>query len=182
MLRRLTPFFATLIAMLLDTAVIPVFYHGVYTVPLTLAVAMSIGLIEGRLYGLLFGMIGGLLIDITAGTLGAMTFFFMIAGFLVGLLVDESADRQITGILFHLRRFGVSFVLTLLGEAIIAFYQYFVTASFEWFIVQNMLVRSGLTAALVVIFCPLLNRIFHRRRKRAAHRSGRGSKREVKHF
>ena len=83
---------------------------------------------------------------------------------------------------FHLRRFGISFVLTLLGEAIIAFYQYFVTASFEWFIVQNMFVRSGLTAALVVIFCPLLNRIFHRRRKRAAHHSGRGSKREVKHF
>ena len=168
--------------MLLDTAVIPVFYHGIYTVPLTLAVALSIGLIEGKLYGLLYGMIGGLLIDITAGTLGSMTFFFMIAGFLVGLLVDESADRQITGILFHLRRALVSFGLTLLGEAIIAFYQYFVTASFEWFIVQNMLVRSGLTAALVVILCPVLNRIFHRRRKRSVHHYSKGRNREVKHF
>ncbi len=178
MLRRLMPFFATFIAMLLDTAVIPVFYHGAYTVPLTLVAAMCIGLLDGRLYGLLYGMIGGLLIDITAGSLGIMTFFFMIAGFLVGLFVDEGADTPITGVLFHLRRAGVSFGLTLVGEAVIAFYQYFITASFDWFIARNMLLRSGLTAALVVLFCPLLDRIFHSRRKR----TGKGRKREVTHF
>lgn len=168
--------------MLLDTAVIPIFYHGVFTIPLTLAVAMSIGLLDGRLYGLLYGMIGGLLIDITAGSLGVMTFFFMIAGFLVGLFVDESVDSPITGILFHLRRAAVSFGLTLLGEAIIAFYQYFITASFEWFILRNMLVRSALTAALVVVLCPVLDRAFHSRRKRSGRRAGMGRKREVKHF
>ena len=49
MLRRLTPFLTTLLAMLLDTAVIPVFYHGGFTVPLTLVVVTCIGLLKGRL-------------------------------------------------------------------------------------------------------------------------------------
>ena len=182
MLRRLTPFFTTLIAMLLDTAVIPVFYHGAYTVPLTLVVSMCIGLLDDKFYGLLYGMIGGLLIDITAGTLGVMTFFFMIAGFLVGFFVNESIDRPITGILFHLRRAGVSFALTLLGEIIIAVYQYFVTASFGWFIVLNLLVRSALTAVLVVLFCPLLDRIFHGRRRRSRAHIRHRSKQEVRYF
>jgi len=168
--------------MLLDTAVIPVFYHGVYTVPLTLAVSMCIGLLDDKLYGLLYGMIGGLLIDITAGSLGVMTFFFMIAGFLAGFLVNESMDRRITGVFFHLRRAAVSFVLTALGETIIAVYQYFVTASFEWFIVRNLLVRSALTAALVVALCPVLNRIFHGRKRRSPARRKIGNKQEVKHF
>ena len=76
---------------------IPVLYHGTYTIPLTLVVALCIGLLLGRLRGLLYGMIGGLLIDISAGTLGTMTFFFMAVGFLVGLIVDESKDRRPEG-------------------------------------------------------------------------------------
>lgn len=168
--------------MLLDTAVIPVFYHGVYTVPLTLVVAMCIGLLKGRLYGLLYGMIGGLLVDITAGTLGTMTFFFMIAGFLIGLIVDENADRPVTGVRFHLRRGLVSFVLSLLGEAVFAFYQYFVTANFEWFTVRNMLLRTVLVAAMVMIFCPLLDRLYLGRKGRSSSRTYAGSKREVKYF
>jgi len=182
LLRRLMPFITTLAAMLLDTAVIPVFYHGVYTIPLTLVVALCIGLLNGRLRGLLFGMIGGLLIDITAGTLGMMTFYFMIAGFLIGLIVDEGADRPIAGIAFHLRRGGVAFALSLLGEVFFAFYQYFMTALFEGYIVRGMLLRAVLTAVLTMLLCPLLDRLYHGRKSRSTARTYAGSKREVKHF
>lgn len=182
MLRRLTPFLATLLSMLLDTAVIPVFYHGAYTVPLTLIIAMCIGLLNGRLQGLLWGMIGGLLVDITAGTLGYMTFFFMLAGFLIGLLVDESTDRPVTGVKFHLRRAAVSFALSLIGEIFIAFYHYFITAVWAWSSVQYILIRSAIVALGVVLLCPLFDRVQNGRKSRSNPRSNAGSKREVKHF
>lgn len=182
MLRRLIPFFATLLSMLLDTAVIPVFYHGVFTVPLTLITAMCIGLLRGRLRGLLWGMIGGLLVDITAGTLGFMTFFFMLSGFLTGFLVDESVDRPVTGVMFHFRRAAVTFILSLVGELVIAFYQYFNTAVFEWSFVQNLLIRSGIVAAGVVLLCPLLDRMITGRKLRSNSRTNTGIKREVKYF
>lgn len=182
MFRRLTPFLTTFAAMLMDTAIIPVFYHGKYTVPLTLIVVLCIGLLKGRLRGLLFGMIGGLLVDITAGSLGIMTFFFMIAGFLIGLIVDETNDRPITGIRFHMRRGGVSFILCMLGEAVIAVYHYFVTAAFGWYVVQNMLLRSAIASALVMLLCPLLSRLYIGKSNRNSPRSTVGTKREVKHF
>lgn len=168
--------------MLLDTAVIPVFYHGVYTVPLTLITVMCIGLLQGRLRGLLWGMIGGLLVDITAGTLGYMTSFFMITGFLIAFIVDESADRPITGVMFHLRRAAVSFLLCLIGEIVIAFYHYFITAVFEWTSTYYILIRSAITACGVVVLCPLLDRILSGRKNRTETRTHAGSKREVKHF
>ena len=44
-------------------------------------------MLMGRMSGLLFGTLGGLLMDITTGTLGTMTFFFMFVGFMIGLIV-----------------------------------------------------------------------------------------------
>lgn len=168
--------------MLLDTAVIPVFYHGVYTVPLTLITVMCIGLLQGRLRGLLWGMIGGLLVDITVGTLGYMTAFFMISGFLIAFIVDESADRPIAGVMFHLRRAAVSFLLYMIGEIVITFYHYFITAVFEWTSVQYIVVRSVIAAFGVVALCPLFDRLLTGRKSRTEPRTHAGSKREVKHF
>lgn len=165
--------------MLLDTAVLPVFYHGVYTVPLTIVVVMCIGLIEGRLMGLLLGMIGGLFIDVTTGILGVMTFYFMAAGFLIGLIIDEANDRPITGVRFHLRRAVVSFVLYMLGEAVFCVYRYFVSASFEWYYLRAMLIRGGIAAALTVLLCPLLARLFKGKKPKAGYS---GNHREVKYF
>ena len=182
MLRRLMPLIATLTAMLLDTSVIPVFYHGLYTVPLTLAVAMCIGLLNGRLRGLLFGMIGGILIDITAGSLPIMTFYFMSLGFLIALIIDEKTDRRIPGMLFHLRRGAVSFLLCLLGEIVFAVFQYFVTAEFEWASVNSIILRAALMAVMTMLLCPFLDRLFSGR-KRAVKESGASKRhREVKHF
>ena len=77
-----------LLAVIVDTAILPVFYYGTYTVSLTLAVVLCASLVLGRLKGMLLGMIGGLLIDITAGTLGMMTFFDLAVGFLIGFYVE----------------------------------------------------------------------------------------------
>lgn len=182
MFRRLTPFLTILAAVLIDTAVLPVFYHGVFTVPLTLAVTLCIGLTLGKLRGGLFGMFGGLMIDITAGTLGMMTFFFLVAGFLVALILDERVDtsRMVTGIWVHLRRAAVILVLYVLGETVFCVYRYFETAYFEWQYVQNILVRTGIFTAIATLLCPALSRLYLGKRKnRTAYY---GKTREVKHF
>ena len=180
MLRRLTPFFITLAAVLFDTAILPVLYHGTYAVPVTVVVALCIGLLLGRMRGMLFGMVGGLLIDISSGTLGAMTFFFLLAGFLVGLLVDESNDRRFVGFRFHLRRGMAAFALFLIGEVVFCVYAYFQTASFEWVFVLRMLARSLIVSVLTMLLCPALSRVFFGTTR--AHASYTGKKREVKHF
>ena len=80
MIRKSLPYWLILIAVLLDTSIVPVFYAGILTIPLTLVVTFCVSLTLGK--------VRGLLIDITAGTLGTMTFYFLITGFLVDLILD----------------------------------------------------------------------------------------------
>ena len=182
MLRRLTPLLTIIAAVLFDTAVLPVFYHGVFTVPLTLAVTLCIGLTLGKLRGGMFGMFGGLMIDITAGTLGMMTFFFLVAGFLVALILDErvASTRTVTGIWVHLRRAAVILALYALGETVFCVYRYFETATFEWIYVQNILVRTAIFTAGATLLCPALRRLYIGKRKNRS--TYYGKTREVKHF
>lgn len=182
MFRRLTPILTILAAVLIDTAIMPVFYHGTYTIPLTLAITLCIGLTLGKLRGGLFGMIGGLLIDITAGTLGTMTFFFLAAGFLIALILDErsASVRTLTGIWLHLRRAAVIAALYLLGETVFCVYRYFQTAFFEWMYVQNILCRGALFTLIATLLCPALARLYLGKRKTGS--TYYGKTREVKHF
>ena len=99
MLRKFTPFITTLLAMLLDTSVIPLLYHGTYAFPLTLVVVLCIGLLLGRLRGLLFGMIGGVLIDISSGTLGMMSAVFTMP-------VLDRIDMKIPDTTTHEKKWG----------------------------------------------------------------------------
>ena len=78
---------------ILDTTIMPIVYGGVYTVPLTVVAVFLIGMLMGRMRGLLYGTIGGLLIDITSGTLGMMTFFFMAVGFVIGLILYNPGEQ-----------------------------------------------------------------------------------------
>ena len=120
MLRRLSPYLMVLLAVIVDTAILPVFYYGTYTVSLTLAVVLCASLVLGRLKGMLLGMIGGLLIDITAGTLGMMTFFDLAVGFLIGFVLNESGPtaRRPFGAWFHLRHAAAFFACQLAGELV----------------------------------------------------------------
>ena len=93
MFRRFAPLTIILICCILDTTILPIIYGGVYTVPLTVVAVFLIGMLMGRMRGLLYGTVGGLLIDISSGTLGMMTFFYMSVGFMIGLILYNPGEN-----------------------------------------------------------------------------------------
>ena len=153
------PLITVLIAVLLDTALIPVFYHGTYVVPITFVVVMCISLVRGRLFGLLYGMIGGLIIDISTGTLGIMTFFLMSTGFLIGVIIVEGPSARPAWQLW-LRRAVISLAMYMIGEIVFLVYRYFVTNSIEWIYVFHALVRGLIVGLLTMLFFVPLSRIY----------------------
>ena len=92
MLRKLAPIFTVLLSILLDTAVLPVFYYGRFLVPLSLVAVILCGVQLGRTSGMLYGMIAGLLLDVSAGTLGMKLFPYVAIGFLVGFFLDQQPE------------------------------------------------------------------------------------------
>ena len=159
MLRRFAPALLILACFILDTTVLPIVYGGVYAVPLTVVAVLLIGMLMGRMRGLLYGTIGGLLIDITAGTLGIMTFFFMAVGFLIGLILYNPGEHLRTGRRVarrkRLQRGIWVFVLYSLGEIVVLVIQYFNTASLQLMYFVNIAVRSLIVAALTVLLRPV---------------------------
>ena len=163
MLRRFAPVLLILACFILDTTILPIVYTGVYAVPLTLVAVFLIGMLMGRIRGLLYGTIGGLLIDITSGTLGMMTFFFMEAGFMIGLILyvpgeplrpgRRGARRR------RLQRFTWVFVLEALGEVALFVIQYFSTASIQFIYFVNIIARALICAALVLLLRPAAYRL-----------------------
>ena len=182
MFRKTLPYLLIVVAVLLDTSIIPVFYVGTLTIPLTLVVTFCVSLTLGKVRGMLLGTIGGLLIDITAGTLGTMTFYFLIAGFLVDLILDTGNPnvRQIFTIRRRIFRVIIVFSVYELGELVFLVHRYFVSNSFEWFYVRNMAYRGILFTALTLLLIRPLGRLFIG--KRGYLRSDYGKTREVKHF
>lgn len=182
MLRRLLPTLLALVFFLLDTTVLPMLYGGVYAVPLSAVLVFCIGMTLGRMRGLLYGTLTGLLIDITAGTLGMMTFFYMAIGFMIGLIVYEPTPRMTASRRKQRRRLLWQavwvFALYAVGEVALFIIQYFNTAAFEPVYLLNIGIRALICTALTMIFKPLLDRLLVGRSPgRAASRN-----REVKSF
>lgn len=152
-----------LVCFILDTTIIPIVYGGVYTVPLTIIAVFGIGMIQGRMSGLLFGTLGGLLMDITTGTLGAMTFFFMFAGFMIGLIVYQPAKRVLPSRRKQRRRIIWQatwvFALYTVGEIAILVAQYFNTAAMEWRYILNILLRALICTGLTMLARPAMQRL-----------------------
>lgn len=184
MLRKLTPLLTTLLTVLLDSAVIPIFYSGRFCVPLSLIAVILIGIQLGRVTGLLYGSIAGLLLDISTGTVGMKFFPYIAIGFLIGFLLDQqpelnrSSDRRDRLQLLSVRFIWI-FVLLALYEIVMFIYQYFSTAIFEWTYVRDLLLRTALLSALCMALYPIFHRIFFGKRNTAA--KGRTT-REVKHY
>lgn len=159
MLRRLAPALMVLVTVILDTTVLPIIYSGVYAIPLTVVAVFLIGMLMGRMRGLLYGTIGGLLIDITAGTLGLMTFFFMAVGFLIGLILYNPGEHLRSGRRVarkkRLQRALWVFVLYTLGEVALLVIQYFNTAELQLIYFANIAVRALICTALTVLLRPL---------------------------
>ena len=181
MFRRFAPTLLILSCVILDTTVLPVVYGGVYTVPLTVVAVFLIGMLMGRMRGLLYGTIGGLLIDITAGTLGMMTFFFMGVGFLIGLILYNPGEHLRTARRYARRkrfqRAAWIFVLYAMGEIVLLVIQYFNTAEILPVYFINIAVRSLICAALTLLLLPAANAMLLGKRNRVPARH-----REVKSF
>ena len=181
MLRRFAPALLVLGCFILDTTLLPIVYTGVYAVPLTLVVVLLIGMLTGRMRGLLYGTIGGLLIDITTGTLGMMTFFFMAVGFVIGLILYNPGERLRTA-RRHAGRKRVQrvvwvFVLYALGELALFVVQYFSTAELRPAYFVNIGVRSLICAVLTLLLRPVAYAILLGEKRRVPTRH-----REVKSF
>ena len=184
MLKKLLPPLAILLSVLLDTAVIPVFYYGRYLIPSSMIVVILIGIQLGRMNGMLYGLIAGLLLDISAGSLGMKLFPYILIGFLIGFLLDQqpeidrSMEQRDRLQLLAVRIIWIG-VLVLLHEIIMLIYQYFSTAIFRWDYVRDLLVRSAMTIGLCILLYPVFFRIFLG--KTSNHSRNRAT-REVKHF
>ena len=163
MSRRLAPALMVLICVLLDTTLLPILYGGVFAVPLTLVAVLLIGMLLGRTPGLVYGTVGGLLIDISAGTLGVMTFYFMAAGFLIGLILYAPGERIATSRRYVRRQWLLRavwvFVLTALGELALLAIQYFSTVSFEIRYLVNIAARSLIVTALCILLHPACRKL-----------------------
>lgn len=182
--RKLTPLLTTLLTVLLDSAVIPIFYSGRFCVPLSLIVVILIGIQLGRVTGLLYGAIAGLLLDISTGTIGMKFFPYIAIGFLIGFLLDQQPEihrgmERIDRIHVIVIRLIWIAVLVLLHEIVMLVIQYFSTAMLRWSYVRTLLLRGLLTTLLVQLFYPLTSRIF---RGKAKGLGGGRSTREVKNF
>ncbi len=182
MFRKTLPYLLIVIAVLLDTSIIPVFYAGSLTIPLALVVTFCVSLTLGKVRGMLIGTIGGLLIDITAGTLGVMTFYFLVTGFLVDLILDtgDPTKRKVLSRRQRVFRAVVLFCAYELGEIVFLVHRYFVSNSFEWHYVRNMTYRGLLFTAITLLLLRPFGRMFLG--KRGYVRSDYGKTREVKHF
>ena len=181
MLRRFAPLLMILVSFMLDTTLLPIVYSGVYAVPLTAVMVLLVGMLMGRMSGLLYGTIGGLLIDITTGTLGMMTFFFMAVGFMIGLILYNPGEHLRTARRQARRkRFqrGVwVFVLYGLGEVVLFVIQYFNTADIRLIYFINIAARSLICTALTLLLRPVAYSLLLGNRSRVPTRD-----REVKSF
>lgn len=182
MLKRLAPILSVLICFMLDTAVIPMLYGGIYLIPLSLLAVIAIAIHLGRMRGMLYGMIAGLLLDITTGNLGLKLFPYILFGFLIGFLLDQQKTPSRS--MKKSERFAIVairgvwiFVLYAIYEIVMLIYQYFSTAVFEWVYVRNLLLRALLFMTLSLLLHGLFRRIYIGRKARNDARF-----REVKHF
>jgi len=179
--RRIAPTLLILVCFTLDTTILPIVYGGIYTVPLTAVAVLLIGMLLGRMRGLLYGTIGGLLIDITSGTLGMMTFFFMGIGYLIGLILFNAGENLRTGKRGaqrnRLKRAVWIFVLYALGEIVLFVIQYFNTAAISWRYFLNIGVRAAICTLLTLLLRPLARKLLLGNRHRIPTRD-----REVKSF
>jgi uncharacterized membrane protein len=184
MLRRLTPYLAIIVLVLIDISVVPVVTTSAYVIPATLLFVMCFGMILGRTHGMLGGLLGGLLVDILAGyPLGYMTFSYIACGYLTGLIgydADElRAQDNYSRRRALARRFLAALMMLVLFEAVTMAYQYFNTALFEGAYVRRALARAAIGAILTnALYYPLVPALVGRKRKRVRI----GPKREVKNL
>lgn len=153
MFRRVLPLILLVVAVLADTALIPVLSVSPL-MPLTSLVSVIVmGLLLGRTRGSLYGMIGGLLVDISVGTpLGLRTVLYLGCGYASGVAGRKFQRYAITPVITPL-------VLLSVCEAVLMLYLYMAgqTASAE--MLRDALLRVGIETVLAQFMYLLYDRI-----------------------
>jgi cell shape-determining protein MreD len=153
MFKRLMPYIAIALLVLIDIAVVPIFTTSVYVIPGTLVFVICLGMLLGRSHGMLCGLLGGLLVDILSGSpMGYMTVAYVASGYLPGLVGHDTdevrAQDGYSRPRAALRRFLAAFAMLCAFEAVTLIYQYFHTALFERAYAGNALIRAAMGALL----------------------------------
>ena len=152
---------AVLAALLLDTAVIPVFYTGPYRVQLLLVLTFAYGMEGGFVTGLLAGLVAGILADISAGGAGDLLFAAMGTGLAAGAVARYRTDvysRRARSRMYRLLR---AFSIALLAEGGILFYRYYQVGTFDAATLWPMAARAALLTALAYAVSPPVRRILY---------------------
>lgn len=162
---------AILLALLLDTAVIPVFYTGPFAVSLLLVLTFSIGMEAGPIQGLLAGLISGLLADITAGTNGDTLLAAMGVGLLSGLIAQRGTDAYSRRFKSRVYRALRALAISVITEGAVLFYRYYQVTRFEFAYLRPALFRAVLMTVLAYAISPVTRRVFHGTWRERARRS-----------
>ena len=181
MRRRIVPVALVLLAVMIDTSVIPALFRNTWTVSLTLVTVLALAVGLGRISGILAGTLGGLLIDILVGyPVGFRMALFVLAAFVAGLIgYLPEKERILAGRRLYARRLVAYLLVLAFLELIVYGYEYFTTALFEWRYLLNALIRAGISTALCMLLGPVwLRWILGKPKKNVVA----GNTREVKSF
>lgn len=172
MLKRFTPAIALVFSVLLDTAILPVFYNGRYTILFSLITVIAIAILRGRMLGLFYGLLAGVLLDLPAGTPGLKIIAFTAIGFIIGFLLDRQPDiyaRDPEGNFkmssrqrreWMVGRMIWIGILLLIHESVLLVMQYFGNAIMQWSYIRDLLIRAVATDIIITILFPFYHFIF----------------------
>ena len=179
MFRRYLPLILLILAVMIDTAVIPVL--GIanldkYMPPLLISSVIALGLLLGRTRGILWGLVGGLVMDVLASNrFGLFSIVCLVGGYLAGIagrryeryMADMSRGRY--------RHYVLTQVIAPVGcyaiyELVMLVYLYLGGSRLQIEMLRSMLIRTAISAALVQIFYPLYDRLLRPEWSRYASR------------
>lgn len=143
-LRTLLPALLVILALLMDTTILPIFYQGIYAPNFTMALVLAYTVRRSTMMGLAYGVAAGLLLDIsTSYPVGMYTGTFLLAAMVASMCV------------FFERNTGRVIVLTiiyLLQELVFLAFAYASTIRLEWMYLVPLVIR----VAISVVLCMLL--------------------------
>lgn len=144
LLRGMLPALLVLLAMLLDTTILPLFYQGIYVPNFTMALILAFTIQHSTALGFAYGVVSGLLLDIS----GSYPVGLYTATFLLAVLVASMCA-------FFERNTGKVIVVTLIyliQELAFLMIAYSTVIRMEWAYLLPLLIR----VVISVVLCALL--------------------------
>lgn len=146
-LRGVMPILLAVLAFLLDTSILPLYYHGIYAPNFTMALVLAYSIAHSTVMGFVYGITAGLLLDITTSyPVGLYTGTFLLAVLFASMC---SFFEKKTG------KIVVLTIIYLLQEIVYLIIAYAYTIRMEWAYFIPLLAR----AAIGIVLCLLLQKI-----------------------